>query len=269
MPRFKKPFRESIMSYILKHSKQENERLSRQDTLDYLNIEDELRNLKVRSSSRVIDVGCGSGHLCSYLEKNFNNLNVYGIDIDEIRVAQARTNHPEINFDVCDIVQDMPKEKFDYIFNRLFAHHFSIDHYKKILFKFKDLLNPNGVLTIIDIDGAFVNLGTANQKLLNEIDLLKKAFPGDMEIGRKIPDLLLDVGFRNITFEMIPITFSGANRIYEAEQWKDRFRIAEEFYSNVLGGESKANQFFQDYIDEFKKESNPVFYQKFIIQASL
>lgn len=257
------------MSYILKHSKQENERLSRQDTLDYLNIEEELRNLEVRSSSKVIDVGCGSGYLCSYLEKNFNELSVHGIDVDEIRVAQARMNHSNVSFEVCDILNDSPNEKFDYVFNRLFAHHFNIEQYKKILFKFKDLLRHNGVLTIIDIDGAFVNIGTANQKLLNEIDLLKKAFPGDMEIGRKIPGLLLEVGFHNVTFEMIPIAFSGANRIYEAEQWKDRFRIAEEFYRNVLGGESQASQFFQDYIDEFKKESNPVFYQKFIIQATL
>ena len=56
-----------------------------------------------RQSARVLDVGCGSGaSLLQFLRLGFNPANLYGIDMSEERIAEARARLNGISFKVAD-----------------------------------------------------------------------------------------------------------------------------------------------------------------------
>ena len=49
-------------------------------------------NLSLKSESRIIDIGCGGGHLLELLAKSLGASGaVYGLDPSEEQISQART----------------------------------------------------------------------------------------------------------------------------------------------------------------------------------
>ena len=56
-----------------------------------------------RQSARVLDVGCGSGSsLLQFIRLGFDPANLYGIDMSEERIAEARARLAGVNFKVAD-----------------------------------------------------------------------------------------------------------------------------------------------------------------------
>lgn len=255
------------MSYILSHSAKETDRLTKQSTLSHFDINKELSGFSFEGFKYHLDVGCGDGRLCSHLKQLHPNMEVFGIDIDKARIETAKSLHSNINFIHGNILNEELPQCFDLITNRLVAHHFNLDGYKSLLSRMYESLKANGEIVIIDMDGAFLNLGTNNSKLLNDIQKLHESFPGDMQIARKIPSLLKEVGFKNIETKITLEHMHGTSKNQEAEQWRERFEIAKDFYLAFFGSESKTNAFFESYLTEFTKEEVPVFYNKFIISA--
>lgn len=56
---------------------------------------------EVRGKGRVADIGCGPGHVASYLREQ--GADVFGIDISAGMVREARALHPRIDFRVGDM----------------------------------------------------------------------------------------------------------------------------------------------------------------------
>ena len=64
----------------------------------------------VRRSSKILDVGCGSGgSLVRFMQLGFSPENLHGIDILEDRVHEARRTYPNVEF-VCEDAAAMPYE---------------------------------------------------------------------------------------------------------------------------------------------------------------
>jgi Methylase involved in ubiquinone/menaquinone biosynthesis len=61
-----------------------------------------LRNIDIdRTSARVLDVGCGSGaSLIQFIRLGFKPSNLTGVDLEEERIAQGRSELPGIDFRV-------------------------------------------------------------------------------------------------------------------------------------------------------------------------
>lgn len=71
----------------------------------------------------ILDLGCGLGCLYGYLKGTGWKGDYTGIDILDFMVKGARARFPQARFEKRDILQDPPREKWDYVFvNGVFNH---------------------------------------------------------------------------------------------------------------------------------------------------
>lgn len=63
----------------------------------------------------VLDVGCGLGHLVSYLEGTGRNARYVGVDVLPEMIEGARTRHPGFDFRVVDILGPSDLPRFDLV----------------------------------------------------------------------------------------------------------------------------------------------------------
>jgi ubiquinone/menaquinone biosynthesis C-methylase UbiE len=73
----------------------------------------EIANLK---NATVLDVGCGFGDLCRFLEKKKLNVKYYGVDINQDFIDVAKKRNPHGKFELRDIEKNPFNRKFDYVF---------------------------------------------------------------------------------------------------------------------------------------------------------
>lgn len=107
-----------------------------------------LREVKIESDAKVLDVGCGTGALLKMLAVK-TEFDGYGTDLEENMIAQARKKCPQMNFTLasCD---ELPYEgeTFDCIVNCMAFHHFSNrDGFAREVAR---IMKPGGVIYIAD-----------------------------------------------------------------------------------------------------------------------
>lgn len=99
----------------------------------------------LRSQSKVLDVGCGSGELGEYL----NTLGhfISGVDLSEKAVELAREINPSGLWIVQDIQEPLPfeEESFDVIVASLSLHYFPWEKVAEITKGLRTLLKPDGL----------------------------------------------------------------------------------------------------------------------------
>lgn len=255
------------MSYVM-DSPNEAQRLEEQSKNDFFAPEGELAKIKLKSQGIVLDAGCGSGIFSKAIKHTNPQLEVQGCDIDCKHIGFAKNaNTQDVTFFQHDLLQNQLPQKYDHIFNRYVAHHFNRENYSKILENFHQSLNPEGELTIIDIDGLYSNIGTLSTDLDKLLSKIHAKFHGDLKITRKLPELLHNVGFKEISWQIEVIDFSGHNRESEVLQWESRIDNGFKFYIDILGSEFEATRFKKLYLDQISKKTVPLFYNKFIITA--
>lgn len=90
----------------------------------------------MKTYDTVLDVGCGTGALCSVLEDL--GLEVTGVDAAERMVAEAKKRNPEgnIRFEIGDVLQGLPygDKSFDLVFSSYVAHGLHQEQ-RKILYR--------------------------------------------------------------------------------------------------------------------------------------
>lgn len=69
---------------------------------------------------RVLDVGCGTGHLTARIADS--GAVVLGIDASESMVLQARSNYPDLRFEVVDAREMDLEPQFDAVFSNAVLH---------------------------------------------------------------------------------------------------------------------------------------------------
>lgn len=75
----------------------------------------------------LLEVGAGAGHLCDFLLERGAGAEYHGIDLSERMVEEARRLHPEVSFEVRDLLTDPPSRRYDVVFvSGLF--HVKLDH---------------------------------------------------------------------------------------------------------------------------------------------
>ena len=95
----------------------------------------------VEKNKKVLDIGCASGYLASFLEEK--NCIVDGIDIDQKSVAKAKEF---CNAHVLNISQEKIDEKYDVIILGDILEH--LEHPDEILSKLRGNLNDGGYIII-------------------------------------------------------------------------------------------------------------------------
>ena len=75
-----------------------------------------LAEIGVAKHSKVLDFGCGTGQLLSFLQRSLGYEGEYvGYDISPEAIELARSTHPAGRFEVRNILEQEAEEKFDYI----------------------------------------------------------------------------------------------------------------------------------------------------------
>lgn len=91
---------------------------------------------------KILDLGCGYGALNEYLDKNDYGFSL-GIDLSSNAIQRAKyKKYPNAEFQVADIHQFIPNQKFDIIiFNEVLYY---LDNQLEIVSKFSNYFNEEG-----------------------------------------------------------------------------------------------------------------------------
>lgn len=76
--------------------------------------------LSPKSGERILDLGCGTGHLTDKIADS--KAEVLGIDSAVTMIEKARTNYPNIHFEVADAAKLEFKAQFDGVFSNAVLH---------------------------------------------------------------------------------------------------------------------------------------------------
>jgi len=76
--------------------------------------------LEAKSGERILDIGCGTGHLAAQIAAT--GANVTGIDRSPEMIRQARSEHPAITFEVMDARELHFAQPFDAVFSNATLH---------------------------------------------------------------------------------------------------------------------------------------------------
>jgi trans-aconitate methyltransferase len=76
--------------------------------------------LAPRAGERILDLGCGTGHLTSKIAEG--GAEVVGIDSSEAMIEQARKNFPNLRFEIADGTDFRFAEPFDAVFSNAAIH---------------------------------------------------------------------------------------------------------------------------------------------------
>jgi len=79
-----------------------------------------LELLDVKPGERILDLGCGTGHLAKKIQEH--GAEVIGIDASPEMIAQAKANYPELDFRVANGASFSFDEPFDAIFTNATLH---------------------------------------------------------------------------------------------------------------------------------------------------
>lgn len=82
--------------------------------------EDVIALLAPRSGERILDLGCGTGHLTHRIAEH--GAETLGIDISPAMIEQARKNYPGLRFEVADATDFHLDEPFDAVFSNAAIH---------------------------------------------------------------------------------------------------------------------------------------------------
>ncbi|HTI59279.1 class I SAM-dependent methyltransferase [Mucilaginibacter sp.] len=79
-----------------------------------------LELLEVKPGERVLDLGCGTGHLAKKIQEH--GAEVIGIDASPEMIAQAKENYPDLDFSVANGADFSFDEPFDAVFTNATLH---------------------------------------------------------------------------------------------------------------------------------------------------
>lgn len=68
------------------------------------------------NNSKILDVGCGFGHLAAFLKSRKIRARYLGVDVNAKFIDIARTKNPGVSFQIRDIEKRRFRERFDWVF---------------------------------------------------------------------------------------------------------------------------------------------------------
>jgi ubiquinone/menaquinone biosynthesis C-methylase UbiE len=104
-------------------------------------------------SARVLDVGCGDGDsLWIFLRLGFEPSNLFGVDIQEDRILEAKATNPLVNFECADATcMAFPNDTFDIAMESMIFLQLTDDDFaRRIASEMIRVTKPGGILLVSD-----------------------------------------------------------------------------------------------------------------------
>jgi len=128
----------------------------------------------------MIDFGCSCGHLVNLLKNKYNNSDVCGIDIEEIRIIKGKKYYPDCKFILGDIKK--VNKDFDCVFTSNV-----LEHFEDPFFILKDLIIPYAKRYI------FILVPYNEEKLIDgHLYSFKNTFPNEFMDFNKIHETIIE-----------------------------------------------------------------------------
>lgn len=256
------------MSYSLE-TDHEFERLEYQSSLPQYDYRVELQELEVAPGARVLDVGSGSGIVARYLAETHPGARVVGCDLSGPRMARARAaagTFANLEFRTEDVLQlRFADHSFDIAVCRFVLEHLEPATRPRALAEIARCLAPGGRLCVVDVDGAFTNIYPAPAPVPELVARLRADDTVDLEIGRKLPSMLLATGFVDVDTRIVPMYYRH-DEVANASQiigWT--LDAAQPYLARLLGSEDRARAARQAYLDAVHSPGGIFFCHKFIV----
>jgi len=207
------------------------------------------------------------------MARNFNNKNLIfdACDYSDVAVGNAKKFFAKENLAVNTFkssLDDINSESTVYdkvICRYVFEHLESPANAAK---EFYRVLKVGGTAYLVDFDGMVFNLYSENEDLNLYIKTLEKKFKFDLWIGRKLPRILSQAGFKDIQWHAKTMAFNTDSELsLELENYETRFALAKDVIINALGSEKKFEHFKELYLSELAKKENILFYTKFYVSG--
>lgn len=242
--------------YLMEHD-QESERLDRKT--DIALVHKQARWAGLKPGMAVADIGCGSGKTSHALfQAAAPNGSVLGLDGSEQRIAFAKQNYSVSGLDyVCRDVYESLSDlgRFDFIWVRFFLEYHR-RHAFELVHKFTDLLNPGGIMCLIDLDHNCLNhyeLPPRIDAVLRRVVELSE-IDGDFDtrMGIKLYSFLYDLGFENIDVTVEPhhLIFGPLDELNDYN-WNKKLEVAVRqsgcSFDDFEGGFTGFQKEFQDF----------------------
>lgn len=174
-----------------------------------------------------LDCGCGPGGLIERVREKFPGLRITGVEMDPILVEAAKERFRGMGAADVRVVQGtaeqpgLPESSFDFITMRLVLEH--VPDPGKALRSLKALLKPGGRLFVVSNDFEYHTRTFPPVEELHDLYAAYRASRrkdgGDPCIGRRVPQLLREAGFRLISqdVEVAHSTLVGDQAFLRAE----------------------------------------------------
>lgn len=195
---------------------------------------------------KVLEVGCGTGHVLDKCCKEFRGIstNYYGCDLSNNLVATASKTFPQYKF-VCSDGAHLPfaDNTFDFVYAATVFVHAS--NPKNIVEEMKRVLVRGGKIGILDQDFETAVLYPGEKHLTREVLNAAADFWLDGWIGRRLPDILEKSGISDITIS----SFVRIDREFDASFFA---RIRDWIVSNGFQAQ-KAEKWYVDLCKNVQK----------------
>ena len=165
----------------------------------------------LRDGIRVLDCGCGPGHLLVKLHSVYPELQSVGIEVDDQLVSTAQRVVTERNLTNCRIWQqsiatiELPDNTFDFVVCRLVLEHLPAPMLalKEVL----RVLKVGGSAVFIDNDFDFHERTYPDSEALDDLyaayQRARRAEGGNPCIGRELPLLMKRAGYGGVDFHVV------------------------------------------------------------------
>lgn len=219
-------------------------------------VEDQALWAGIEPGMRVADLGCGSGKTAYHLHKLIQpDGETIGIDFSEHRIQYAQTHFggAGLSFIQRDILQPLDDlGRFDFIMVRFLLEYYLAESFK-IVENTTKLLNPGGILCLVDLDcNCLRNYGLSqrfDRTIRGIMDHLEQHHNFDPYIGVKLYSYLYDLAYEEINVSVTPYNLIYGHMTEEQKfNWFKKIEIAvkssgyrfeeyeggyEEFYKDV------------------------------------
>lgn len=109
-----------------------------------------LTPLNIKPNSKILEVGCGSGHFTNFIKEQFPTAEVVGIDLDYNHIQFAKEHSNGVTY-MCADINDLPFESnsFDVVFSHTVVEHLP---FKNFITEQKRVLKPNGKIVVFEVE---------------------------------------------------------------------------------------------------------------------
>jgi ubiquinone/menaquinone biosynthesis C-methylase UbiE len=150
--------------------------------------------------SKILDVGCGTGHLLAACDRSLNATvtpSFYGVDLSQYLITNASQRFPSYQFEVADATHlPYPDETFDLVYVAAVLAHVpsGIDILKEML----RVTKVGGTIAVLDQDFETAVLYPGDKQLTRSVLNAATDYWSDGWMGRKLPSMFKHLGLTNI-----------------------------------------------------------------------